>query len=69
MKNPMTNGDDPMQSAIFLARDLDAFGLIMATAGSSCSQTNLAVTVSRDRAGVLAVARPGLFSYPNRAAP
>lgn len=65
----MTNGDDPMQSAIFLARDLDAFGLIMATAGSSCSQTNLAVTVSRDRAGVLAVARPGLFSYPNRAAP
>jgi hypothetical protein len=61
VRDPMMSGSDSLQSAIFLARDLDVFCLIMTTAGSSCMQTDLLLTLDRNRAGVPTLGGLGLF--------
>ncbi|GAB7328339.1 hypothetical protein MBLNU13_g00332t1 [Cladosporium sp. NU13] len=67
--DPMTSGTAPMQSAILLARDLDAICLVLTTAGGLCTQTNLAVTLYRDGAGVPIMDRRGSLTTQNLAAP
>jgi hypothetical protein len=51
-QDPILSGNSSMQSAIFLARDLEVFCLIMATAGSTCIHDGLAVMLSRYGAGI-----------------
>lgn len=51
-RDPILSGNASMHSAIFLARDLEVFCLIMTTAGSSCTDTDLTVTLFRDVTGV-----------------
>jgi len=62
-------GNTSMQSVIFLARDLDVFCLIMATAGASCTQTNLTVLLSKNGAGGAMLGFPEASNIPNLAAP
>jgi len=52
------SGNSSMHSAIFLARDLEVFCLIMTTAGSSCNKDSLAVMLLRVGAGVPTVGLP-----------
>jgi len=68
-RDPMVRGNASMQAVIFLVRDLDAFCLVMTTAGSSCTQTNLSVTLHKDERGVPTMGFPGAFNAANRAAP
>lgn len=46
------------QSAIILAQDLDAFCLIMTSAGSVCTKESLAVVLSKDSTGTLSIVLP-----------
>lgn len=63
-------GKASMQSAIFLARDLEAFCLVMTMAGLSCTQTNLAVTLYANGPGkALIDRRPGSFNNSKVTAP
>ena len=68
-RNPDPKGSVPMQSAIFLARDLDAFCLIMTTAGSSCKQTNLAIKLYANVAGSPKIADSEPLNTPKVTAP
>ena len=68
-KDPNLGGNASQQSAIFLARDLEAFCLIMTTAGMTCHQKSLAATLSRGRTGVTITDGPGLLDPPNLEAP
>lgn len=69
VKDPMISGNGSLQSAIFLARDLDVFCLIMTTAGSSCMQTDLLVTLDRNGVGVPTFGGLGRFITPYRVPP
>lgn len=68
-RDPELKGNASIQSAIILARDLDVFCLIMTTAGSSCKQSNLAVTLYKNGTGVPTIGFPGVFDPPNLTAP
>lgn len=47
----MRNGKEPIKSAIFLARDLETFCLIMTFAGLTCPQQDLALQLTTDTTG------------------
>lgn len=68
-RDPALSGDASMHSAIFLARDLEVFCLIMTTAGSSIVPTNLAVALYVSQTGAPTVGPPGFPNTPKVAAP
>ena len=68
-RDPILSGNGSMHSAIFLARDLETFCLIMTTAGSTCTEMNLAVNLYRDVAGVPRISPPAEPNTSRIAAP
>ena len=68
-RDPFLSGNGSMHSAIFLARDLEVFCLIMTTAAYSLRQPNLAVTLHRDTANVPAIIPPAESHTSRLAAP
>jgi hypothetical protein len=69
VRDPMISGNASLQSAIFLARDLEVFCLIMTTAGTMCTQTALTVALHRNGAGAPMIDYPLPLAKANRITP
>ena len=67
--DPSPTGNASPPSAIFLARDLGAFCLIMTTAGLSCVQTGVAVSLFEDGNGAPMFGPSGPADAPKLMAP